>query len=171
MTHATPTPRLRSVLDRGLRLGGLMLLSGATGGCASSNPVGFWDEITLTLDIEGEAPTVQEDFGTIEFTEKGGLTCVARYAYVAPGSSQLDTGSSVEPDAGAADRLLPRSPPLVIAGRWEDSEDSISQLEIDGMRLSGAEQTAYRANAMTYEVAEAVFQDGASGSVRMELNR
>jgi hypothetical protein len=173
MTRETPAWRSTRAARRGRRIGCLWLLCGGTTGCASSNPVGFWDQITLTLDIEGEPATVQEDFGTIEFTERGGLTCVARYRYTAPGAAPLDSGldtggsAALDPD----DRLVPRSPPMLIAGSWEDSEDSITQLDIDGMRLSGAEQTAYRANAMTYEVAEAVFQDGATGSVRMQLNR
>lgn len=138
-------------------------------GCASRNPIGFWDHITLTLEIDGEAATVQDDFGTLEFTERGTLTCVARYAYVAPGAAALDTGSA--PAGDPHDRLPPRSPPAVFGGAWEDSENSITGLDIDGMRLSGAEQTAYRATAMTYEVAEAVFQDGATGSILMELTR
>ena len=119
----------------------------AVSGCFSTNPTGFWDVVLLEVDtVDGESQE-QDDFGTLEFTERQLLTLVARYDILEPVA-----GASADTAEPAFDAVVPISPPFIGLGGWDDNENTITTLPLTPSLTMGAmAQTEYKAGRMAYQ--------------------
>jgi hypothetical protein len=116
--------------------------------CKSSNPVGFWDIVSLEIEWGGDSQ-VQEDVGTMEWTENDTVDWVLRYDIVRPAE-------------GVDDWTEPLSPPLLGAGAWD--KNTLLTIMMDDLSILNAHQTRYKGTEMTYTVDEDLEDEDDSAS-------
>ncbi len=141
---------------------GMLLFSG----CFSTNPTGFWDVVLFEMDTADGETHDQEDFGTLEFTERELLTLVARYDVLEPVAGvSADTG---EP---GIDAVVPISPPFVGVGGWNNDENIVTMLPLTpAVTLGEMTQTEYKAGKMAYQ-AEGVLVGASTVDITLHCER